>query len=418
MNIELYKERRKQLLHAVQEKGSEGPILLSAAFEREVHHFRQDSTFYYFTGVTEPGAVCIISPDGKTDLFVPEYKADRSRWLADHVCIDGDPQVYGVDTIQALGKPVSGFTLSPFAGQDAYAYVLDALSAYMKKTYTVYAVMAERASLFDQVYRNNCLQQWLGDTSFHDIYSSVCQLRRKKSNHEIELMHHATATTITAQEAAAQAIAPGVSEAYVQAALEYVMTESGAVPSFPSIVASGSRSTILHYQANNRQMQSGELVVVDCGASNAYYCSDLTRTFPVSGSFTKRQREVYAAVLEAHDYVASCLKPGYYLKSDAYPEKSLHHLACEVLNKHGLSDYIEHGIGHFLGIDVHDAGDVTQPLEKDDVITIEPGVYIPEEQIGVRIEDDYWLIEDGAICMSQNLPRTIDEIEALSRRFF
>ena len=155
-------------------------------------------------------------------------------------------------------------------------------------------------------------------------------------------------------------------------------------------------------------------MVVDVGAEYDYYCADLTRTYPVSGSFTKRQKELYNLVLDTQEYVAKLAKPGMWLSNKEKPEKSLHHLAKKFLDdRGGYGKYFVHGIGHFLGMDVHDVGDIKEPLQDGDVFTLEPGIYIPEENIGIRIEDNYWIAKDGAVCLSESLPKKPDEIEAM-----
>ncbi|MBM3887011.1 M24 family metallopeptidase, partial [Candidatus Dependentiae bacterium] len=147
-----------------------------------------------------------------------------------------------------------------------------------------------------------------------------------------------------------------------------------------------------------------------------YYAADLTRTYPVNGKFTKRQREVYQAVLETQLYVESIARPGMYLKNPKKPEESLHHLAVDYLKDLGYAEFFVHGIGHYLGLDVHDVGDYSEPLEAGDVFTIEPGIYIPRESLGVRIEDDYVMSDEGAVCLSFELPKEADEIEEMMAR--
>ena len=189
------------------------------------------------------------------------------------------------------------------------------------------------------------------------------------------------------------------------------MTASHARTSFPSIVAGGKNSTVLHYHENSGTLRNGDLVVVDIGAEYNNYCADLTRTYPVSGTFSKRQKEIYEVVLATQEYIASRAKPGMWLKNKDNVEQSLHHLAVKFLAQSGYDKYFPHGIGHFLGLDVHDVGDYTVPLQEGDVITIEPGIYIAEESIGIRIEDNYWITKDGAVCLSENLPKEVEDIE-------
>jgi Xaa-Pro aminopeptidase len=153
--------------------------------------------------------------------------------------------------------------------------------------------------------------------------------------------------------------------------------------------------------------------VVDIGAEANYYCADLTRTYPVSGTFTSRQKEIYNLVLDTQDHIANIAKPGMWLFNKEKPEQSLHHLAYAFLEKKGYAKYFPHGLGHFLGLDVHDVGNRAEPLEEGDVFTIEPGIYIPAEKIGVRIEDDYWMAKDGVVCLSEELPKNADDIERM-----
>ena len=163
-------------------------------------------------------------------------------------------------------------------------------------------------------------------------------------------------------------------------------------------------------------MNQGDVVVIDIGASYKRYCADVSRTYPVSGVFTQRQKELYDIVLETQEYIAAFAKPGMWLNNAEEPSKSLNHLAREFLKERGGYDtYFPHGIGHFVGLDVHDVGDSKIPLSKGDIITIEPGIYIPEERIGIRIEDMYWIVEGEAVCLSDSFPKTTIEIEELMR---
>ena len=139
-------------------------------------------------------------------------------------------------------------------------------------------------------------------------------------------------------------------------------------------------------------------------------------TYPVSGKFTKRQRELYDIVLDTQEYIAAIAKPGLWLSNKENPDMSLNHLARKYLNDQGYGEYFPHGIGHFLGIDVHDVGDAAQALQAGDVITIEPGIYIPQEGIGIRIEDDYWIVEDGAVRLSEFIPKKAEEIEQMMQQ--
>lgn len=183
---------------------------------------------------------------------------------------------------------------------------------------------------------------------------------------------------------------------------------------FPIIVGSGSNSTVLHYTENNNVLEKDDVVVVDIGARYEHYCGDITRTYPVSGKFTKRQKEIYNLVLAVQRYIEGIAKPGMWLSNKEHEDASLHHLAKKFLHEHGGYDsYFVHSLGHYLGLDAHDAGDYTQPLQSGDVITLEPGIYLKEEALGIRIEDNYWIVEDGNVCLSDQLPKDAEQIEEL-----
>jgi Xaa-Pro aminopeptidase len=235
-------------------------------------------------------------------------------------------------------------------------------------------------------------------------------MRMTKSSDEIDKIYRSIEIVQHAQDAIAKMIRPGVYEKEIQALIEYVFISSGATAAFPTIVGTGNNSTILHYTSGKSEFLKGDLVVVDCGAKYKYYCSDITRTYPVSGKFTKRQQEIYDIVLATQSLVAENAKPGVWINNPKDPNNSLQHIALNFLKSKKLDVFFIHGIGHHLGLDVHDASE-KRPLQVNDIITIEPGIYIPEENIGIRIEDNYWIMPDGSICLSESI---VKEREALT----
>ena len=260
------------------------------------------------------------------------------------------------------------------------------------------------------------LQDWLLDQkiTIADISGIVHKLRRTKEDHEINLIYKAAQITSLAVQAAAKNIEPGKYEYQIQAIIEYIFKETAdAQIAFPSIVATGKNTTILHSCDRQAKLHSGDLLVVDIGSEYGLYASDITRTFPVGGKFSVRQKEVYDIVLQTQKHIESLAVPGMYLNNPNLPEKSLQHHAVKFLTKHGYAQYFVHGIGHFLGLDVHDVGSHEIPLQPGDVFTIEPGIYIPEENIGIRIEDDYAMADDGVVCLSGDLPKSADDIESM-----
>jgi Xaa-Pro aminopeptidase len=256
---------------------------------------------------------------------------------------------------------------------------------------------------------------------FHDeadAVQAIAPLRMVKSPAEIELIAKATDATVAAHLAGWKKTRPGVWEYQVAAAMTGVYFERGCERNaYAPIVGSGPNSVILHYAANHRRIDAGETVVADVGAECSDYATDVTRTIPAGGKFTARQKELYEVVLGGQKAAIAAIKPGMRLRGDG---PSLHQIAYDYINSHGhdlhgqpLGRYFVHGLGHYVGLDVHDPGDPTAPLKAGTIITIEPGIYIPEENIGIRIEDIVLVTADGAKVLSAALPREIADIEKL-----
>src|SRR5204863_4600362 len=239
-----------------------------------------------------------------------------------------------------------------------------------------------------------------------EVADKIATLRQVKSPTEIALLEKAIQITIKAQQAAAQTIGPRAMEYEVEAALEFEFRRGGAErPGFPSIVGSGPFSTILHYDKNTRRMEAADVIVVDIGAEYSGYSADVTRTYPVSGKFSPRQREIYQIVLDAQKAAIAKVKPGARIGD-------LHQAAMGYIRSKGYDKYFIHGTSHHIGLEVHDVGDTSRPFEPNMVVTVEPGIYIPEEQIGVRIEDDVLVTPTGYRVLS-DFPKEAAEIEAL-----
>ena len=406
--VQVYQERRQRLA----QMAPGAVILVLAGFENERNAFLQSSSFFYLTGISEPGVALLIYPDGTSSLFIPQTNGLRAKWVAGTITPQNAENL-GIERIEYLGTVISGYEPKVFIKAENYANLLGELQRVVEQGLKLLAVdlgqLEPQTVIAQLVGFNPKLKLSLGDAS-----SLVAQLRRTKSDLELDHLYQAIEVTNLAQEAAATSIFPGAMECEVQAALEYVFTSSGCGIAFPSIVGSGKNSTVLHYNQNSAAMQDGDLVVVDIGARYRGYCADITRTYPVNGKFTERQLEIYELVLKTQAYVAELAMPGMWLSNAASPEQSLVHLAREFMREHGGYDqYFIHGIGHYLGLDTHDVGDTTTPLQPGDVFTIEPGIYISEEKLGVRIEDNYWMTEKGVVCLSESIAKEPQEIEAL-----
>lgn len=419
-DFSLFKRRRKNIIETIKTRYQDKKkslLLLCAGFEGDRVSFHQESSFYYLTGINEPAVVACCHISGPEVLYIPKFDEHRSRWVTAALTIFSDPKLIGFDEIKPLGGQEKSYFFRPIFSKDRYEILVEDLKNFVMQGGTIFVAVNPAHDNNGMItFLKSKFHEWIpgfGDKVV-DITSLLEETRRIKDEYEIGLIHNAAQLTMIAQEAAAKLIEPGKYEYEIQAMVEYVFRSvAGTSSAFPSIVATGKNTTVLHYTDRTHQLKDGELVVVDIGASYGNYAADITRTYPVSGVFTTRQREVYHIVLEAQAYIESIAAPGMFVRNDKQPEKSLHHHAVKFFQKAGYDKYFYHGVSHFLGLDVHDVGAYDMPLSVGDVFTIEPGIYIPEENIGVRIEDDYVLVDDGVVCLSNDLAKAPADIEAL-----
>ncbi len=363
--------------------------------------------FYYLTGFSEPDAILVLSPNDKEQkmtLFIPEKNPDKERWTGPKLEAGRDAErILGIERV---------LTTNYFQSE------LARLGASEKNIYTVFPSHPHGSSPSFEETQVERLKKLFPFSQIKNASQQIASLRLKKSPEEINLIRQAVEITLAGQRAAASVIADKRYEYEVEAALEYEFHRLGAArPGYPSIVGSGPNSCILHYDKNKRMMNQGELVVVDVGAEFEEYTADITRTYPVGGKFSPRQREIYDIVLEAQEAALKQVKPGVHLGKNG----PIHMAAYEYINTHGqdrqgnsLGRYFIHGTSHHLGLDVHDVPSETdRTLEPGMVITVEPGIYIPEENLGVRIEDDVLVTENGYEWLSRELPRRAGEVEFL-----
>lgn len=410
-----YKKRRKAYRENLLSNDiscSSCVILVIGGLEEERHRFRQHSSFYYLTGINEPGAVVALYPDGSEVLYLPRFNEKRAAWV--QVTIDSatDPAILGFDAVKYLGSEVKGYGYDRMPNPSYYSCLVDDLCA-LGQSVTIFTAVKPDIYYQNQLVVLEQIKKIVPiEIVIHNSAGVLNELRRIKDHNELSLINHAIGITIKAQQQAAAVLVHGAMEYHVLADIERVFLHNNAQHNaFPSIVAAGKNATILHYTERNDRLHEGDLVVIDIGAEYEGYAADLTRTYPVGGRFSQRQREIYQAVLDTQGYIADLAKPGMFLRNEHEREKSLHHRAVEYLADRGFADYFPHGIGHYMGLDVHDVGDYTKPLEPGVVFTIEPGIYIKKEGLGVRIEDDYLMGEQGVICLSKSLPKNIEDIE-------
>jgi Xaa-Pro aminopeptidase len=410
---EQHRSRRADLRKAL---GDGVTVLFGRTEDREEDlrtGFFQESNFFYLTGWQDPGAFLLLAPlpeDPKTPgyaakaqvpreiLFLPERNPDREKWTGRKMG-PSDPDAKSVTGFEAV-MPVERFE----------SELRTVLEAYPR----LYTLVDQPATVR--------LRQLAPLRDVSGAALAIAKLRMHKSAEEIALIQHSTDVTLEAHRVAWQHATPGLYEFQISAAMLDVYQDAGCERSaYAPIVGSGPNSVYLHYSRNSRRMDAGEVLLMDVGAECAGYASDITRTIPIGGKFTHRQREIYEIVLGAQKAAIAAVKPGQSL-SKTVPN-SLYHIAYDYIDSHGkdlhgdsLGKYFTHGLGHHVGLDVHDAYDPSVPLEAGMVITIEPGIYIPEENLGVRIEDMVLVTEHGAKLLSAALPREPGEIEKLVGR--
>ncbi len=378
----------------------DGVLVLFGNTDRETedlrHAFVQEPNFYYLTGWLEPNAILLLTPDCET-LFLPKRNPASERYTGRKIAPGDENAAAATGFEQVL--PAAQF------------------EAQFRKA------LESQANVFTLVAnpRADKLKSLAPMREFRDAASMLTRQRTVKSEREIEMIQRSTDATVGAHRAAWRRIAPGLYEYQVAATMTFAMQDAGCERNaYAPIVGSGPSALVLHYANNSRKMDAGEMVLMDVGAECSAYASDVTRTIPVSGKFTPRQRELYEVVLGAQKAALAAVKPGVIMGASRTAPNSLYKVAYDYINAHGkdregkpLGKYLTHGISHNVGLQVHDSppASYSQPLEAGMVITLEPGIYIPEEGIGIRIEDTVFVTADGAKVLSAALPKEPDEIE-------
>ena len=401
-------ERREKL----RKNMPDGVLVLFGAKESEDLHegFYQEPNFYYLTGWEEPGAILVLTPEVDKDepalpqraklpreiLFLPQRVPSKEKWTGRKLG-PSDPGV----------AQTTGFA-NVMPSERFESELRTILEAYPE----IYALSSANATINRIAPLRNIV----------DAFEPIAKLRMRKSPAEITAIQRATDASVEAHKAAWRVMRPGLVEYEVAAVMvgSYMM-DGCRRSAYAPIVGSGPNSTVLHYSRNNRKMDSGEVTVMDVAAECGNYASDITRTVPVNGKFTPRQREIYEIVLGAQKAAIAAIKPGMTMYKTT--PNSVYQVAFDYINTHGkdlhgqpLGKYFNHGLSHHVGLDVHDA-DAKEPLEPGMVITVEPGIYIPEENLGIRIEDVILVTEKGAKILSEALPRDPSELErALARQ--
>src|SRR6266496_2479130 len=396
------------------------------------YRYRQDSDFYYLTGFEEPEAIAVINPGSEQTytLFVRPRDPEREVWDGRRAGVEGAKRDFGAD---------ESFPIAEFG--DKLQDILDGAD-------TLYYRLGVNADLDNVIIRGIARMRAMNRKPIHppqtiiDPATIVHEMRVLKTPEELELMQRAADIAAEAHCAAMKAVRPGMKEYEVEALIEQIFRKQGAAaPAYTSIIGGGANATVLHYINNDGELRDGELLLIDAGAEYKGYASDITRTFPISGRFSKPQREIYDLVLQTQVLCIEMVRPG--VTHDQLKQHSIEVLTDgmvrlgllqgrteELIKEKKYEQFYMHGLGHMLGIDVHDVGryyydQQSRALEAGVVMTVEPGLYIapgtkdiPEQYlgIGVRIEDDVLCTQHAPVVLTNKVPKHPDEIEALMAR--
>ncbi|MBP6287641.1 MAG: aminopeptidase P N-terminal domain-containing protein [Ferruginibacter sp.] len=388
----------------------------------QLYKFKQNSDLFWLTGIEQEDSMLVLFPDNpdpkyREVLVLVRPNELKEKWDGHRLRTTEATAVSGIKTIVWLD-------------------VLEGmLQPWIHLADTIYLNTNENDRKANWVpvrdYRYSELMKQRYPLHHYKRSARILKdLRGIKTALEIEVLQKAIDITDNTFRRLLKFIKPGVMEYEIEAEIFHsFLSQRATGPGYGSIIASGDRARTLHYVENNQECKNGELILMDFGAEYGYYNADLTRTVPVNGKFGRRQKTVYNACLHLHHYAASILKPGISIVD--YTEK-IGDEATLVFQKIGLlkrSDiknedpenrayrkYLYHGISHHLGIDVHDLGTRTEPIKAGMVFTIEPGIYIEEEQMGVRIENNFWVTRNGNRDLMKNIPITVEEIEALMKK--
>lgn len=408
---EFFKGNRKRLQQLF---GGTAPIVLTSngliqrTRDDDTYDFHQDSNFWYLTGVNEPNFVLVIDKD-KDYLIGPDVD-DRWKVFHGEINFDDIQKSSGVDEV--------------LSGQEGW----QKFAKRLKKVKHVATIMPPKMFLEDyQVYSNpskrrlvRTLKTYNPSLQLLDITKHIHSLRLIKQQPEISAIQSAIDQTSDVYRAVGKKLGKYQNEREISAEIDFMLANKGASYAFKQIVASGENAVTLHYSKNNSAIDKTSTLLIDMGASVSSYCADITRT--VSLSPTKRQLEVYGAVLQVQEFAIKMFRPGVQLASY---ESAIEHYMGEKLREIGLiktidsesvRQYYPHRTSHFMGLDVHDVGDYDKPLAPGMVLTVEPGIYIKEEGIGIRIEDDILITEDGNKVLSGRLSRDLASLTILPAR--
>lgn len=375
------------------------------------YKFVQNRNFYYVTGIDEPNVIFMLKKVGgsvEETLFIEKSDPVMEKWFGKTVSNEEAEKISGIKKVVYLDSFEKTMSNVLFTENVKHLY-LDLERREWNGTETKTLAFAKH------------VREQYPHVTIGNVYPNICELRVFKTEEEIEIMKEAIAVTKEGIYNVLKHAKADMMEYELEAQFDFTLKSSGIKHhAFNTILASGKNATVLHYEDNDAQIQNGDLVLLDLGAQKDYYNADISYTFPANGTFSSRQKQIYNIVLKALKETTEIIKPG--LKFAALNEHAKKVLAegCKAVGliqeDEELSKYYYHGVSHFLGLDTHDVGTYKdRVLEEGMVITIEPGLYIEEESIGIRIEDDILVTKDGHENLSKDIIREVEEIEEFMR---
>ena len=387
-----------------------------------LHSFKQNSDLFWLSGIEQEDSMVILFPDCSDTkyrevLVLVRPNELKEKWDGKRLRANEAKNISGIETIVWLD--------SIDALLQTWVHLADNIYLDSNENDRKASIIRTREYRFiDEMKSSYPLHNYLRAAKI------LKNLRGIKIKEEVDVIQHAIDITENTFRRLLNFIKPGVMEYEIEAEIMHsFLSQRATGQAYGSIIASGDRARILHYVNNNEECKDGELILMDFGASYGGYNADLTRTIPVNGKFTRRQKTVYNACLHLHDYAKSILKPGISILDYTElvgEEATQQFLKIGLLRKSDVKNedkenrayrkYLYHGISHHLGIDVHDLGTRTEPIKAGMVFTVEPGIYIEEEQMGIRIENNLWITKNGHIDLMKNIPITVEEIETLMKK--
>ena len=424
LKAELFTKNRERFIKSMQKNS----IAVFVSNDEEpsngdaLYSFKQNTDLFWLSGITQEDSMVILFPDNpdpkyREVLVLVRPNELKEKWDGKRLRVSEAQAISGIKTIVWLDS-IDGL-----------------LQPWIHLADTIYLDTNEndrKASLI-QTRDYRFVNEMKARYPLHNYQRAakiMKELRGIKTALEVEVLQQAIDITDNTFRRLLKFIKPGVMEYEIEAEIYHsFLSQRATGPAYHSIIASGDRARTLHYISNNQECKDGEMILMDFGAEYGGYCADLTRTIPVNGKFGRRQKTVYNACLHLHDYAKSLLKPGITIVdyTDKVGEEATQQfLKIGLIRKSDVKNedpenrayrkYLYHGISHHLGIDVHDLGTRTEPIKAGMVFTVEPGIYIEEEKMGVRIENNLWITRDGHKDLMKNIPITIEEIEALMKK--